>query len=417
VSDARGAAAWLLAIVSVGLVACGATGPASPEASPAVRATSTATPAPTASLPATPRPTRSPAARGHDDLADEIEILTLGPELTAEIYAFASDGSAVVFSSGAAPDAAPEAAPDLWRIVPAPSSRPELVWRNPHRDHLLVNVGGDLGTIGFVDIPTTGERAWTLWLVPRPGEPAIVLDEHPGDDEVSSLVPSFSIYERQIVWTAFDRGPDGPVSQLLYAREPGWKPEVLLERPAAEAELWLPSLYGSHVAFTEVRYANDRSSDERAVYHMHVADPAGARRLDASGHATMPILTSDAVLWKEAQEGFNMFNWGRMYRFDLASERVTTVDTWPQPWVNYPSAGERFAAWWGSDSFQFGVYDLVRLRPRLIQRLPVGSDAGILRPHISGDLLAWLEFDETEGTGGGELRYAWLPSAADERGR
>lgn len=416
----RAPIAGLLAMGLVGLVACGATSPVSSHSPAALSSARPSVVVTTArpSTSSTPRPTPTPQPiRGHDDLADEIEIRTLATDVAPEIYDFASDGWAVVFSSGMAPDAAPDAAPDLWQVTHGPSDLPELVWRNPERDHTLVEVGGDAGTLAFVDIPLTGERAWKLWLIPRDGEAAILLDEHPGDQDVSSLVPSFSITERQIVWTAFDRGPNGPVSQLIFAREPAWEPEILLERSAAEAELWLPSLYGSFVAFTEIRYSEDRSSDERAVYHMLVGDPASARRLDTSGRATMPVAVPGAVLWKEAEPGFNMFNWGKMFHYDLESERITRLDTSPQRWVNYPSAGGRFAAWWGADSFAFGVYDLVRRESRLIQRLPADSDTSVLRPHLSGDLLAWLEVTGSSGRSTARLRYAVLPTAAAERGR
>jgi hypothetical protein len=341
-------------------------------------------------------------------LADDLEIWSFDVAAANGILEFASDGTAVIYSAGAA-DAAPDAAPDVWRVVPGPNPVPELVWRNEDRDHSIVKLAGDLGTIGFVDMPLDGERAWSLWLVPRVGEEAILLDSHSGDEEVSSLVPSFSIYERRIVWTAFDRGSAGPVSQLLVAEEPDWRPEVVLERPARDAELWLPSLYGLQVAYTEVTYSEDRSSDTRTVHLMHLGDPDGARRLDTSGLATMPLLVSDAVLWKEADPGFNMFNWGRMYRYDLETRRVTQLNTWPQEYVNYPSAGGRFLAWWGARSDAFGIFDLKDGHPRLIATHPPASDAHILRPHVAGDLLAWLEVTGAGTDATAVLHYAELP--------
>jgi hypothetical protein len=369
----------------------------------------------------TPGATRSPLASGPDfsslvDLGLELEIGVLGREHTAEMLDFVSDGQAILYSSGIEPDVTTTSgAPDLWRIEPF--GEPELVWRNPHRDHSLARLGGDAGTYAFVDIPLTGERAWTLYLIPRRGQEAMVLDRHPGDEDVPSFVPSFSVHERRIVWTAFDRGPDGPVSQLLTAAEPTWEPELLLEHPAQEVEIWLPSQNGADVAYTEVRYSEDRDSDERSVWLMPLGDPAATRRLDATGRATMPVLIPDAVLWKQADRGYNMFNWGRMYRHDLASARVDAVDLSPQTYVNYPSGGQRYAAWWGSDSFSFGVYDHVLDEPRLIERNPPGSDTGVLRPHIAAGLLAWLRVVGSDEDAWGELRYAWMPDAAEVRDR
>ena len=390
------------------LVACQAVAP------PAVtRSPSAATPHGTAPS-ASSTPSHGPDMGSLVDLGLELDIDVLGPEHAADILDFASDGESVLFSSGAAPDVATtDGAPDLWAV--AAGGEPEMVWKNPSRDHSLALVGGDLGTYAFVDMPLTGERAWTLYVMPRPGEDAIILDRHPGEPDVPSFVPSFSVYERQIAWTSFDRGPDGPVSQLLWAGEPAWEPQVLLEIPASEAELWLPSLYGGQVAYTEVRYNEDRSEDERSVWLMNIFEPEGRQRLDTTGRATMPLRIGEAVFWKQAQRGYNMFNWGHMYHYDVASGDVEILDLAPQTFVNYPSAGERFLAWWGADSFQFGVYDHILERPRTIESNPPGSDASVLRPHLHSDLLAWMRVVGAEGDSTRELRYAFLPSIAELR--
>lgn len=410
-----GPAARLLAAglgLALPLAACAsATAP-----TPIPPAESTATPAAfTASPEPSPSPTRSPTVGPRQfDLGLELDIRTLGGEAGDAVGEFASDGTSIIFASGAAPDVArDDAAPDLWRLTPGPSAEPELVWRNPARDHTLARVGGDTGAVAFVDMPLTGERAWTLHFIPRHETEARTLDAHPGDTDVPGLVPSFSVGEDRILWTAFDRGPDGPVSQLLEAAAPSWEPRVLLERPAGEAELWLPALSGDLVAFTEVRYAADRSSDERQVYLMDLRDPGALRRLDTSGRATMPLIVPGAVLWKEADPGFNMFNWGRMYRFDLATGRVSKIDSAPQDYVNYPSAGGRFVAWHGADSFQLGVYDHLLGEARMIERS--GNDVSLLRPHLAWDLLVWMRVVGSGTENPAELRYAFLPGAADVR--
>jgi hypothetical protein len=140
------------------------------------------------------------------------------------------------------------------------------------------------------------------------------------------------------------------------------------------------------------------------------------RRLDMSGKATMPVISADTVAWKETDPGFSMFNWGRMFEFDVPTGEVSAMSTWPQEYVNYPSAGGRFMAWWGADAFSFGVYDLVRDRARLIETYPVESGESVLRPHVSGDLLVWLHtVDRRPGDHLSDLRYAWLPNAAADR--
>jgi hypothetical protein len=403
-----GLSACALALV---VAACAAT---TPPASPTQRVvvpsssrTAGATPAPSAT------PTPGPAASVDliGGFADELEVGSIPPEVSGAVLTFATDGASVLFASDRADDATRGSAPDLWRVTPGPKPEPELVWRNPERSHSIVGIGGDIGTIAWVETPVTGERAWNLWLVPRGTSEAVLLDSHPGDEAVSSLVPSFSIYEDTIVWTAFDLGPDGPVSQLKVARWPAWEGTVLAERSADEAELWLPSLYGGQLAFTEVRYSPDRTTDERHVYLASLGETMSEpRRLDASGRATMPLSVNGAVIWKETDPGFNMFNWGTMVRHDLESGLSQSLVADPQEYVNYPSAGSRYLAWWGADSFAFGVYDMLLDQPVTIAHYPDASQEGVLRPHIAWDLLVWLHVDSDAGTNGtSELRYALLP--------
>ena len=339
-----------------------------------------------------------------------MEVGHLDPELTDSIYEFVSDGESILFSSGFADDAARGASPDLWRFRVHADDPPEVLWRNPARDHAIVKIAGDLGTVGFVDIPRDGEQAWNLWLIPRHEDEAILLDTHPGDAEVSGLVPSFSIQESTIVWTAFDRGPEGPVSQLLLARAPDWEPMLLRERPAREAELWFPSVYGSRLVFCEVVYSADRASDTRSVHLLELGDlDAEPMRLSHSDLATMPLLAGGTVIWKEADPGFSMFNWGRLWRYEIGGPGPVRLSTAPLEYVNYPSAGSRFVAWWSADAFQFVVYDLLEDRPRVIESYTGGSGANVLRPQIAWDLLVWL-YVEGEGPDSyAELRYAIMP--------
>ena len=387
------------ALSVVGLIGVAGCGPAT--LAPTDQGSPELIPTATATLKASPSPS---------GLLAEMEVRSLDPGLTDTILTFASDGESIVFSSGAAADAGRGAAPDLWRVSAFSDDPPEIVWRNPARDHAIVTIAGDLGTIAFVDIPLDGSRAWDLWLIPRSTDEAILLDTHPGDESVSSLVPSFSVAESTIAWTAFDIGPDGPISQLLLARGPGWEPEVVLERPARRAELWFPSLGTERIVYSEVTYSDDRESDARAVHLLELGIAGAAPvRLDDSDQGTMPLLIGDTVIWKEADPGFSMFNWGRLWRRDLDGPGPRPLDTGPAEYVNYPSAGSRFVAWWSADAFTFGVYDLLEDRPRVIETYADSSGANVLRPHIAWDLLAWLYVEGEGPDSRAELRYAVMP--------
>jgi hypothetical protein len=401
------AAALVVALVT------GAAGCAASDLSPAVARTPPASseashvPKSPVSMMRSAAPSQGPART----LADEVVAKRVDRALTGNIGEFASTGRSIAFSSDLAGDAATDAAPDLWRLTPGPGAVPELVWRNPARNHVLTRLTGDLDTLAFVDLPLTGEASWDLWVVPRDGDP-VRLDSHPGDPSVSSLVPSIAVYEPTVAWTAFDIGPAGPVSRLLVASAPDWTPRVIAERLAAEAELWLPSLRGATIAYTEVVYAPDRSSDERRVYLGGIGEPAEAhRRLDASGLATMPLVLADGVIWKEADRGFNMFNWGRLHRWDAQTGEAARMRLGEHDYVNYPSAGSRFVTWWGSETNALVVFDLVRGHAWTVDRHAADGNRGFARPHIAGDLLVWLavESDPIAGHSETELRYAFMP--------
>ena len=400
--------------LALGMAACSAAIPPTPSVAP----TGPSSVAPPASIPTTSTPSASASREPAGDLGREIEIGSLDRTWTAQMLEFASDGESIIYSSGAMDGSDGEYAPDLWRYHPS-TDAPELLWRNPRRDRSLVKIGGEFGTLAFVDMPLSGEIAWDLWLIPEVGEEPILLDSHPGPGTVPDFVPSFHVHQGQVAWTAFDFGPDGQaLSRLLYARAPDWTPIVVAERDARQAELWFPSLRDTQIAFCEVVYSADRTTDER---HVHVVDAAhldvASRRLDTSGRATMPILLiNGGVVWKEADPGFSMFNWGTMYHLDEESGEVSRLPMRPQEYVNYPSAGARFVAAWGADSGAFGAYDLDLRTSRLIDRFPRGTNISILRPHNSWDLLVWLQA-QVPGDDLGQLYFAFLPSAGADRNR
>jgi hypothetical protein len=406
----------LFALGMAGAAACNAVAPSPsiPGSRPPTFASAPNPVGSAGSTPAGPSPRATPTRGG---LGAELDIRSFPRDVSGTTLEFVSDGWGILYSSSRAPDSGPEAAPDLWRYEPG-ADEPVLVWRNPQRDHSIVKIAGFNGTAAFVDIPITGERAWDLWLVPRTGAEAIRLDRHPGDEDVPSLVPSLAVWGDRVAWTASDRGQDGPVSQLLLAEAPAWEPRVLLERRSAEAELWLPSLFDTQLVYTEVVYAPDRQTDERRVFYLDLADPgAEPRRLDTSGRATMPLVLGNTVLWKEADPGMNMFNWGRMFRYDLATGGVAPLSVAPQEQVNYPSIGERYVAWWGINAFEFGIYDLELSRPGFIESYSEASQDNVLRPHLSGSLLVWLFANFSDMSAPvSELRYAFLPDPGTGRG-
>ena len=237
---------------------------------------------------------------------------------------------------------------------------------------------------------------------------------------VPDFVPSFHVHQDQVAWTAFDFGPDGEaLSRLLYARAPDWTPVVVAERDARLAELWFPSLRDTQLVYCEVIYSADRTTDERHVYLVDAAHlDIAPRRLDTSGRATMPILlVNGGVVWKEADPGFSMFNWGTMYHYDEATGEVTRLPMRPQEYVNYPSAGARFIAAWGADT-----HSVRRLRPgpgrrpahrSLARRRRTSASFG--RTTAGSCSSGWRR--RSPATTSEQVRFAFLPSAGTDRDR
>ncbi len=331
---------------------------------------------------------------------------------------FASDSYAVIYSSGVLDGPVGDNAPDLWRYVPG-ASEPELLWRNPERDRQLAKVAGDTDVWAFAEMSSRGERWWNLWLLTEPGGEAMLLDAHPGDEDIPSLIPSFDVDAGRVIWTSFGRGASGEaVTRLWIAEAPAWEPRILAEADADERAYWLPSLRAEQLAYVDVTIGADPSEDVRHVMLMDLAPGSPAPiQLDTSGNATMPILTEEGVIWKEPDAGFAMFNWGRLFRYSFESGTISPLRTGPQEYVNYPSGGGRFVAMWAADSFTFAVHDIERNASRTIVSYDNGVDS-IMRPHLAGDLLVWLH-SRRDPLGDGPpspLEYAWLPEPGADRG-
>lgn len=400
----RGRCLALLGALAIGgVAACSAATPSPAPASdrsygPAASGTATATALPSI---AEPSGALDPGTLG--DLGRQLDVRTVDAAFTARVLEFASTGFDIVAS--AAERVGDDAAPDLYLISSA-DGEPQLIWDNPEPDHSIVKLAADDDTIAFVDIPITGEAEWTLRLIPEAGDEPIVLDTIVADPDVPSLVPSIAVYWPYVAWTAFDRGSDGPVSQLLVAEAPTWEPRVLTERSSAQAELWFPGLLGSQLVYTELLYAPDRSSDERRVWLTELRDPDASQRLDTSGLATMPVINQHGIAWKEGEPGFHQLNWGTMERLDPGTAHP--VPMWAEDEVNYPSAGTRFMTWWTIDPTHLVTWDGLRGEAREIVSYPSEAQR-IRRPHVAGSLIVWLFVDESADPPITEIRYALLP--------
>ncbi|MGH2358635.1 MAG: hypothetical protein ACRDGJ_11625 [Candidatus Limnocylindria bacterium] len=388
--------------------------PSSPAPSTTLPARSPAPSPSSAALPSTPEPTPRRGATALD-----LDFQIIDPRFTTPLLATATTGTEIIWSTDAVNRESRETAPDLYRFRPGVDAEPALIWQNPRREAVLEPIVGDGGRYAFGERGTAPGDFWRFWLLPAANETAVLLDDGDDGEDVPGFIPSFDLDEDRIVWTAFHAGPNGPESQLWQASAPDWTPSLVRSVLAAERELWLPSLRGSRVAFVEVIYAADHSTDERHVLLGDLDDPASEPiGLDQSGRATMPVLLDDAVIWKETPPGFNMFSWGSLRIHSLTTGETRGLSMLPQPDVNYPSAGNRFVAAWGSDSFAFAIHDLERAASRHLLRYALPGPDGIFRPHVAGDMVIALH--STVNPDGTQIKpleiwWAWLPKAGEDR--
>ncbi|HEX7197567.1 MAG TPA: hypothetical protein VF364_12135 [Candidatus Limnocylindria bacterium] len=409
----RSRQAALAALLAGGVVACTAATPtpSSPAGSPGT------TPSASASVLVAPSAEPPPAASLSPNHL-ELDIGQLDPDWLWPMLDFASDSYAVIYSSGVLDGPVGDGAPDLWRYVPG-APEPELLWRNPDRDRQLAKIAGDTDVWAFAEMSSLGERWWNLWLLTEPGGEPMLLDAHPGDEHIPSLIPSFDVDAGRVAWTSFGRGASGAaVTRLWLAEAPTWEPRILAEADAATRAYWLPSLRADQLAYVDVEVGADPVEDVRHVMLMDlVPGSPAAVQLDTSGNATMPVLTEQGVIWKEPDAGFAMFNWGRLFRYSFEDGAISPLRTGPQEYVNYPSGGGRFVAMWAADSFTFAVHDLDRSASRTIVSYDNGVDS-IMRPHLAGDLLVWLHSRSGSSEDGtrSPLEFAWLPEPGADRG-
>jgi hypothetical protein len=188
---------------------------------------------------------------------------------------------------------------------------------------------------------------------------------------------------------------------LLFADLPGGQKQVLLSaRPDTEAQYWTPSIDGDHLVYSVVDYS--KPDTPRYVYLMDLADRAPTpRRLDTSGRAVTPAIYGDSVVWKEADD---VFEWGTITLFSLATGTARKLTFGIQQQLNYPSVGGRFVAAWGRDYGSVYVYDLERDKALLIEHWPASPPAASVRPLIGGDLLLWVSSTEPQGS----LHFKWV---------
>lgn len=342
-----------------------------------------------------------------------LEIFDIPQEFTTPLLEAISDGESIVWSSGAAEGR--EEAPDLYRYVPG-AAEPELIYRNFDRDSYLIPIATAAGRYVFSELNTRlyGQVGWGLWYLEGPNAQPVELDRFDPNREQYSPYPWIAMDSERVVWTS-GHGPVGASrSDLLMVEIPSLERTVLRSEPYDERQMWFVDLDDGRVVYDMVLYAtDDHPEEERHVYLLDVRNAAAEpQRLDTTGLAAMPLITGNTVVWKETTLEFDARNWGTLVRHSLTDGTTQPLDFGPNESLNYPAMGDRFVVAWATDDTNFYIHDLVERRALRVLDFEPTSHSGIVRPHVQGDLLVFVEVywdPELLVERPLLLRWAWLP--------
>jgi dipeptidyl aminopeptidase/acylaminoacyl peptidase len=334
----------------------------------------------------------------------------LARDLTTPLQDQRSDGSRIVFSSGAAADAGEVTAPDLYLFDPRTGRDPARIYENPNRSAALlpIAISGDHFAFAESDLEVYGPGNWVLWYLPQIGADPIVVDRTDEGGERKSPLPLMSLSDDVLVWQAYHQTEDGVRSQLLLFDTNSRERRVLYSDPVDEAQYWYPDLDGDRLVFGKVDYRTPTGQAELHVYLTDIgSEGAEPQQLDSGGRAVTPQINGDTVIWKEAPD---VFAWGQIVAYSLTSGTQRYLDFESQSALNYPSLGDRYVAAWPADDTQFWIYDLERDEPVLVEEHSPDSVRGNTRPDVGGNLMVWAGI---VGENDIELRWATLPSPGE----
>lgn len=356
--------------------------------------------------------TMAPEATASVSIAPEpgpvsFDIQTIDPQYTTPLLETATDGTSIIWSSGAqiGPNAA--YAPDLYYYTPG-GPEPRVVFESANRDANLIPIKASHSQFAFAEsLPAEGglSLTWRAWHMAGPDSEPVLIDEADGPGAAAGPIPFFDIDNTRVVWTAFHGADPEQESQILLREHESGETMVLRSASAAEEQFWFVDLDADRLVYGTVEFPSS-GPEERHVYLLDLGDPtARPQRLDESGLAAMPQIAGDVVVWKETDPEFHLLNAGTLVTYSLASEEIQPVD-FGTPGLNYPSLGDRFVAAWIQDATVFNVYDLRAAQPVEVLRFPRIGDEAVVRPTIAGSLLVFSHVPADAGAL--ELQWALI---------
>lgn len=344
--------------------------------------------------PSTSFDAQSPSTSDHEIV--QLAVESIPQHFTTPLLEVSTDGQSIAWSTGA--EAGPGVAPDVFRFDPG-NAAPHKVFTSADRKAIVGPIAISGSDVALVEAnPEAKPGTWQLWYVGESGVPKLV--DH-SDDDLQGPYPFVAMDHGRLVWTAFHSRPEGPRSELWMAWLPALQRELLDVQPLDQVEHWFPAIDGDHVVYGTVE--TTATSVSRHVYLRDLGSSnTAAVRIDTSGHASMPAISGDMVVWKESPD--NVLERGTLVLFSLKSQRAQPIAFGDESAVNTPSIGNRFVAANVIDPTRFFLYDLVSQRSILLRDFPPAGREVIVRPSVRGDMAVWSHAPESEGA---DLALEW----------
>jgi hypothetical protein len=217
-----------------------------------------------------------------------------------------------------------------------------------------------------------------------------------------SPAPTITMSDDYLVWAGAHMRSGVPTSELHVVVLPTLTEMRLEAMPASGGTYWFPDLDGNSLVYGVI---GGGETPDNAVYLIDLGTDGHPRRLDASGHASMPLVSGETIVWKETDE--NPLNWGTLVECSILDGTTANIEFGTEESVNYPSMGDGYVVAWQWDPTKLQAYDVRSNSVLMVEAFPEAGTESDHRPHVNGRLLAWSHspIDGSEL----ELRWTFLP--------
>jgi hypothetical protein len=355
---------------------------------------------------------REPEPTPKASVSIDLTLSAIPAEFTTPALAYETDGSVLLWSSGA-PGGPEQRAAHLWFWAPG-SGQPTRAFVNPNLDSSLTVIRSDgMGQYAFVEQNSRlyGPAGWRLWYLRQAGGEPELIDE--GDVE-AGLLPFPTMTEERVVWAVLHESERGVQSQLLEWRVDDGKRTILLAANAKDREYLYPSVLGTSLAYTTIDANAARTRLSSAVWLYDLSDHTNEPvKVSGDSDAFMGVLGDGIVVWQSPSLD-NPFNGGTLVLHHLDDGTTEPINVGGP--VTWHTVGRRFVIGQTEDVSHLYGYDLQTSARVLLDTADTGPpgtrEAVDARPRVGGDLLVFVRGSDNQNTDL-ILEWAQLPTTSE----